>query len=91
LKKLAASGANVVCAPPQKGIWATVFQNEGLRESGGHWSIGTDSHIGLNPLEELRMLDYRQRLITNHRNTFDGDAARYLIREEIESGRKAMA
>jgi formimidoylglutamate deiminase len=59
-------------------------------QSGGHWSIGTDSHIGLNPLEEFRMLDYRQRLITNHRNTFDGDGAGYLLRESIESGRKAM-
>jgi len=35
--------------------------------SGGHWSIGTDSHIGLNPLEEFRMLTYRQRLVTHHR------------------------
>ena len=57
---------------------------------GGHWSIGTDSHIGLNPLEEFRMIDYRQRLVTNQRNTFEGDAAQYLVNEEIQSGRMAM-
>jgi formimidoylglutamate deiminase len=57
---------------------------------GGHWSIGTDSHIGLNPLEEFRMIDYRQRLVTNQRNTFEGDAASYLINESVRSGRKAM-
>jgi formimidoylglutamate deiminase len=56
----------------------------------GHWSIGTDSHIGLNPLEEFRMIDYHQRLVTNQRNTFEGDAATYMVNEEIESGRKAM-
>jgi formimidoylglutamate deiminase len=57
---------------------------------GGHWTIGTDSHIGLNPFEEFRMIDYRQRLITNLRNTFEGDAARYLIGESVMQGRAAM-
>jgi formimidoylglutamate deiminase len=36
------------------------------------------------------MIDYRQRLVTNQRNTFEGDAAAYLVNEEILSGRKAM-
>jgi formimidoylglutamate deiminase len=36
------------------------------------------------------MIDYRQRLMTHHRNTFEGDGALYLVNEEIESGRKAM-
>jgi formimidoylglutamate deiminase len=57
---------------------------------GGRWSIGTDSHIGINPLEEFRMIDYRQRLVSNERNTFDGDAAHYMINDEVVSGRKAM-
>jgi formimidoylglutamate deiminase len=57
---------------------------------GGRWCIGTDSHIGLNPMEEFRMIDYRQRLVSNQRNTFEGDAAAYMINEEIETGRKAM-
>jgi len=57
---------------------------------GGRWSIGTDSHIGINPLEEFRMIDYRQRLVSNFRNTFEGDAAKYMVDEAIESGRKAM-
>jgi formimidoylglutamate deiminase len=91
LKKLADSGANVVLCPSTEGnLGDGIFRMKDYVKSGGHWSIGTDSHIGLNPLEELRMLDYRQRLITHHRNTFDGDGAGYLIREEIESGRKAM-
>jgi formimidoylglutamate deiminase len=36
------------------------------------------------------MIDYRQRLVTNQRNTFEGDAAAYLMNESISSGRRAM-
>jgi formimidoylglutamate deiminase len=36
------------------------------------------------------MIDYRQRLVTNHRNTFEGDAAAYMVNESIASGRMAM-
>jgi formimidoylglutamate deiminase len=57
---------------------------------GGHWCIGTDSHIGLNPFEEFRMIDYRQRLVTNKRNTFDGDAALAMTNEAATRGRLAM-
>jgi formimidoylglutamate deiminase len=91
LKKLAATGANVVLCPSTEGnLGDGIFRMKEYVKSGGHWSIGTDSHIGLNPLEEFRMLDYRQRLITHQRNTFGGEGGSYLIREEIESGRKAM-
>jgi formimidoylglutamate deiminase len=57
---------------------------------GGRWSIGTDSHIGLDPLEEFRMIDYRQRLSTNLRSTFEGNAASYLVDEAQTSGKLAM-
>jgi formimidoylglutamate deiminase len=57
---------------------------------GGHWCIGTDSHIGLNPQEEFRMIDYRQRLVSNKRNTFEGDAAQAMITESVTQGRMAM-
>jgi formimidoylglutamate deiminase len=56
----------------------------------GRWCIGTDSHIGIDPLEELRMIDYRQRLLLNKRNTFEGDGARYMISEAVLRGRLAM-
>jgi len=47
-------------------------------EAGGRWSIGTDSHISLNPLEDLRWLDYGQRLTRHRRNTF-ANGARTLV------------
>ncbi len=34
----------------------------------GRWAIGSDSHISVNPVEELRWLEYGQRLKTRNRN-----------------------
>ncbi|MBI3482931.1 MAG: formimidoylglutamate deiminase, partial [Bacteroidetes bacterium] len=91
VKKLAASKANVVLCPSTEGnLGDGIFRMKEYVKMRGHWSIGTDSHIGLNPLEEFRMIDYRQRLITNHRNTFEGDASAYLVNESVSSGREAM-
>ncbi|MFZ1806329.1 MAG: formimidoylglutamate deiminase [Cyclobacteriaceae bacterium] len=91
LSRLAKSGARVVLCPSTEGnLGDGIFRMKEFVKLGGRWSIGTDSHIGINPLEEFRMIDYRQRLITNERNTFEGDAAHYMINEEIASGRKAM-
>ncbi len=91
LHKLAKSKGNVVLCPSTEGnLGDGIFRMREYVKLGGHWSIGTDSHIGINPLEEFRMIDYRQRLVSNFRNTFEGDAAKYMVDEEIESGRKAM-
>lgn len=91
LNQLAASRANVVLCPSTEGnLGDGIFRMKEYVKRGGHWSIGTDSHIGLNPFEELRMIDYRQRLVTNKRNTFDGDAAQYLISESLIRGRMGM-
>jgi formimidoylglutamate deiminase len=91
LKSLAESGANVILCPSTEGnLGDGIFRMQDYCKLDGHWSVGTDSHIGLNPLEEFRMIDYRQRLITHRRNTFGGDAAGYMIGEEVERGRLAM-
>jgi formimidoylglutamate deiminase len=91
LTKLSASKANVVLCPSTEGNLGdgTFRMKEYVRQL-GNWCIGTDSHIGINPLEEMRMIDYRQRLITNKRNTFEGDAAQYMINHSVMSGRRAM-
>jgi formimidoylglutamate deiminase len=34
----------------------------------GNWAIGSDSHISVDPVEELRWLEYGMRLQTRHRN-----------------------
>lgn len=91
VKRLAKTGARVVLCPSTEGnLGDGIFRMKEYVKLGGRWTIGTDSHIGINPLEEFRMIDYRQRLVTNRRNTFDGDAAHYLINEAVTSGRLAM-
>jgi len=91
LTSLAKSGATVVLCPSTEGnLGDGIFRMRDYVKFGGRWCIGTDSHIGLNPMEEFRMIDYRQRLVSNQRNTFEDDAAAYMINEEITSGRNAM-
>jgi formimidoylglutamate deiminase len=91
LKDLAASQANVVLCPSTEGnLGDGIFRMKEYCKSGGHWSIGTDSHIGLDPLEEFRMIDYRQRLVTNLRSTFEGVPASYLVDEAQTRGKSAM-
>lgn len=91
VKELAASKANVVLCPSTEGnLGDGIFRMKEYLKLGGHWTIGTDSHIGLNPFEEFRMIDYRQRLVTNLRNTFEGDASLYLLNEAVQQGRAAM-
>lgn len=91
LSGLARSGGHVVLCPSTEGnLGDGIFRMKEYVKMGGRWSIGTDSHVGINPLEEFRMMDYRQRLTTNARNTFEGNAAHLMVNEEIQSGRKAM-
>ena len=94
-KYLGESGANVVLCPSTEGnLGDGIFPLKMYQEHGGEWSIGTDSHVGLNPFEELRTLDYGQRLTSHKRNTFysknQGDGGRYAIDMSLISGRKAM-
>lgn len=87
--RLAQSRANVVICPSTEGnLGDGVFP---LREFAGHygnWCIGTDSQINLDPLEDLRWIDYSQRLQSHRRNTYD-DAATELINKTIMCGRSA--
>lgn len=92
---IAQSGAHVVLCPSTEGnLGDGLFPLGAFQQQGGQWSIGTDSHIGLNPLEELRILDYGQRLTTHRRNQFvsdtKGDAGLFGLDMAWKAGRKAM-
>lgn len=90
-ENLAKSDANVVICPSTEGnLGDGIFPLRNYQNFGGNWSIGTDSHIGLNPFEELRLLDYGQRLITHKRNTFGANAGLFAIAKATIAGRKAM-
>lgn len=92
---IAKSGAHVVLCPTTEGnLGDGLFPLQKFQNLGGKWSIGTDSHIGINPLEELRLLDYGQRLTTHKRNIYQSeeelDSGKYALHQTLLSGRKAM-
>ena len=90
-ERLAKSHANVVLCPSTEGnLGDGIFPLRKYQSFGGNWSIGTDSHIGLNPFEELRLLDYGQRVISHKRNTFGEDGGLFAITKATIAGRKAM-
>ncbi len=94
-KGIAQSGAHVVICPTTEGnLGDGLFPLRTFQAHGGKWSIGTDSHIGINPLEELRILDYGQRLNSHQRNSFtskqEGDSGMFALNMATFAGRKAM-
>ncbi len=95
IHKICKSKANVVLCPSTEGnLGDGIFQMKKFLDLNGNWSIGTDSHVGLNTMEEIRILDYGQRLISHERNTFsndlNGDSGFNAIKSSIINGRKAM-
>ena len=95
INAIANSKANVVICPSTEGnLGDGIFPLRNFLSKNGNWSIGTDSHIGINPMEEIKLLDYGQRLITNKRNTFSnlesGDSGFNALKTALQSGRKAM-
>jgi formimidoylglutamate deiminase len=90
-ERLAESKANVVLCPSTEGnLGDGIFPLRQYQKYGGSWSLGTDSHIGLNPLEESRLLDYGQRLMSHQRNTFPANSGLFAIQKATLAGRKAM-
>ena len=94
-ERLAVSKANVVlCPSTEANLGDGIFPFLKYQSHGGIWSIGTDSHVGLNPLEELRLLDYGQRLTSHRRNIFSGenisDGGLSAITKATMAGRRAM-
>ncbi len=66
---LAESGATVcLCPSTEANLGDGLFPLAAYLEQGGQIAIGSDSHISINPFEELRWLEYGQRLIAEQRN-----------------------
>ncbi len=71
IKHLAQSPIKVVLCPSTEGnLGDGIFPLVNFWQTGGKFLIGTDSHVGINPWEELRWLDYTQRMIHRRRNIF---------------------
>ncbi|MGN2246013.1 formimidoylglutamate deiminase [Frateuria sp. GZRR35] len=67
--RLARSGAVAgLCPTTEANLGDGLFPLADYMDAGGRLGIGSDSHISVSPVEELRWLEYGQRLATRHRN-----------------------
>ncbi len=66
---IARSGATVaICPTTEANLGDGLFPLREYLDAGGNWGIGSDSQISVSPVEELRWLEYGQRLASRRRN-----------------------
>ncbi|WP_024304292.1 formimidoylglutamate deiminase [Pseudogulbenkiania sp. MAI-1] len=66
---LAASGAVAgICPTTEANLGDGIFDGVAYLAAGGNWGIGSDSHVSVSLVEELRLLEYSQRLRDRRRN-----------------------
>ena len=65
---IAASGAVAgICPTTEANLGDGIFPTQEFIAENGCFAIGSDSHISVNPVEELRWLEYAQRLVKQQR------------------------
>jgi formimidoylglutamate deiminase len=93
VESLAKSGAVVcLCPSTEANLGDGLFPLHDFLRHGGVVAIGSDSHISINPFEELRWLEYGQRLATRSRNVAslaDAHVGRELFQRVLRGGAQA--
>ncbi len=70
---LARSGAVAgLCPSTEANLGDGLFDGPGYWAAQGAWGIGSDAQVSLSPIEELRLLEYGQRLRAERRNVLRG-------------------
>lgn len=88
---IADRGATVaICPTTEANLGDGLFPLRDFLDAGGAWGIGSDSHVSVSPVEELRWLEYGQRLVTRHRNIVATDACPS-VGERLLAGVRASA
>jgi formimidoylglutamate deiminase len=91
--RLAKTGAVAcLCPSTEANLGDGLFPLHRYLENGGRIAIGSDSHISINPFEELRWLEYGQRLATQSRNIVaieDAHVGRELFMRALQGGGQA--
>jgi len=93
LDLLAKSGAVVcICPTTEANLGDGIFKLKDYLKHNGLFAIGSDSNISINPFEELRWLEYVQRLITKERNiasNLNMGSGQYLFNKALVGGAKS--
>ncbi|XDA96996.1 formimidoylglutamate deiminase [Sulfitobacter sp. LCG007] len=88
-RRLAASGAVAgLCPITESSLGDGIFSADVYAQEGGRFGIGSDSNIRISLSEELRTLEYSQRLATNRRSVLArvGRSTGRLLYETAVSG-----
>ncbi len=95
--RLAASRAVAgLCPTTEANLGDGVFPAPDYLAADGAFGIGSDSHISVSPVEELRWLEYGQRLNLKQRNVLAGgegtpSVGALLFRRALTGGAQALA
>jgi formimidoylglutamate deiminase len=70
-QRVAARGAVAgLCPSTEANLGDGVFDAPAFLAANGRWGIGSDSHASVSVVDELRLLEYSQRLTQQRRNVF---------------------
>ena len=94
-RALAASGAIAgLCPTTEANLGDGIFPAVDYVQANGRFAIGSDSQVCLNPAEELRLLEYGQRLLKRRRALLAGDGqtsvGEFLFRGAVAGGTRAL-
>lgn len=91
---LARSGAVAgLCPITESNLGDGIFNGVGFTGAGGRFGIGSDSNVRVALSEELRVLEYSQRLRDQARNVLlqgEGSVGGYLYRNALTGGARAL-
>jgi formiminoglutamate deiminase len=92
---LAKSGAVAgLCPTTEANLGDGVFPARAFLDAGGNFGVGSDSQISISPAEDLRMLEYSQRLFHHRRNALadaPGESTgRSLFQRALKGGAQAL-
>jgi formimidoylglutamate deiminase len=95
-KRLAETGAIVgLCPTTEANLGDGIFPGHQYLEAKGNIAIGSDSHISVSPAEDLRQLEYSQRLRDHARNVLAAapgqSTGRKLYEAALKGGAQATA
>lgn len=94
LAQVARQGAVVgLCPVTEANLGDGIFPAAAFLELGGHFGVGSDSNIRVDLAEELRTLEYGQRLSRRERNLLSApgeSTGRALLEEAARSGAQAL-
>ena len=86
-------GVAGLCPSTEADLGDGIFQFHAFTEAGGALGIGTDSHVGTDAAQELRLMEWAQRLTHRTRNIAappNGSTGRTLFDATLAGGAQAL-